>query len=73
MSKLNAKHRFALAVIFMFLSFGTIIATYFLPTSEALAEFMKGAGVAGIIIILQFYFRTSSSAEKKEANINGGQ
>lgn len=72
MAKLAAKHRFILAVIFMVLSFGIIIGTYFLPISEALTEFIKGVSTAGIIIILQFYFRTSSDAEKKEAEIKTG-
>lgn len=70
MSKLNATHRFILAMTFIVISLGLIFGAYFFEISDFLKGLLNGVCGSGIIIVLQFYFRTSSDAEKKEAIVD---
>ena len=73
MSKLNAMHRFILAIVFTLFSFVIPLSVLIWGITEGdMVKAVVGAflnGIIGAILkdIYQFYFRTSSQAEKKEA------
>jgi hypothetical protein len=71
MSKLNAWHRFAITILFIVFGFGfsTFLVIHGIQ-DNAIGEVVLGTFFDGVIAgtlkdIGQFYFRTSSKAEKK--------
>ena len=68
MDKINALHRFILAMTFIILSLGIIFAAFFFDIDDFLKGVINGVCASGIIIVLQFYFRRASDAEKKGGN-----